>query len=99
MTKSRAMLAKEAVVQRDSIEKGVAKYTGKHLWHRFFFNKVAGLMPATLSKKRLWHRCFPVNCAKFLRALFYRTQLVGAFVTSFISKAGVSKKQNFSSAI
>ena len=25
--------------------------------------------PATLFKKRLWHRCFPVNFAKFLRAL------------------------------
>ena len=24
------------------------------------------LRPATLSKKRLWHRCFPVNFAKFL---------------------------------
>ena len=32
-----------------------------------FFNKVAGLRPATLLKKRLWHRCFPVNFAKFLR--------------------------------
>ena len=26
-----------------------------------------GLTPATLLKKRLWHRCFPVNFAKFLR--------------------------------
>ena len=26
------------------------------------FNKVAGLRPATLLKKRLWHRCFPVIC-------------------------------------
>ena len=24
-----------------------------------------GLRPATLLKKRLWHRCFPVNFAKF----------------------------------
>ena len=23
--------------------------------------------PATLLKKKLWHRCFPVNFAKFLR--------------------------------
>ena len=34
------------------------------------FNKVAGLRPATLSKKRPWHRCFPVNFAKFLRTSF-----------------------------
>ena len=26
--------------------------------------------PATLLKKRLWHRCFPVNFAKFLRTTF-----------------------------
>ena len=26
--------------------------------------------PATLLKKRLWHRCFPVNFAKFLRKPF-----------------------------
>ena len=36
------------------------------------FNKVAGLRPATLLKKSLWHRCFPVNFVKFLRNLFQR---------------------------
>ena len=34
------------------------------------FNEVAGLRSATLLKKRLWHRCFPVNFAKFLRTPF-----------------------------
>ena len=34
------------------------------------------LRPATLLKKRLWHRCFPVNFAKFLRTLFFTEQLV-----------------------
>ena len=29
-------------------------------WH------ASGLRPATLLKKRLWHRCFPVNFSKFL---------------------------------
>ena len=42
------------------------KFTGKHLCQSVFFNKVAGLGPATLLKKRFWHRCFPVNVAKFL---------------------------------
>ena len=50
-----------------------AKFTGKHLCQSLFFNKVAGLRPATLLKKRLWYRCFPVNFAKFLGHLFYRT--------------------------
>ena len=30
----------------------------------------AALRPATLLKRRLWHRCFPVNCIKFLRTRF-----------------------------
>ena len=47
-----------------------AKFTGKHLCQSLFFNKVAGLRPATLLKKRLWHRCFPVNFAKFVRTPF-----------------------------
>ena len=33
----------------------------------YFFNKVRA---ATLLKKRLWYRCFPVNFAKFLRTSF-----------------------------
>ena len=44
-----------------------AKFTGKHLYQSHFFNKVAGLRPTTLLKKRLWHRCFPVNFVKFVR--------------------------------
>ena len=35
-----------------------------------FLNKVAGLRPANLLKKRLWHRRFPVNFAKFQRTPF-----------------------------
>ena len=31
--------------------------------------------PATLFKKRLWHRCFPVNFAKFLRTPFLTEHL------------------------
>ena len=33
------------------------------------------LRPATLLKKRLWRRCFPVNSAKFLRTLFFTEHL------------------------
>ena len=35
-----------------------------------FFNKVAVPKHATLLKKRLWHRCFPVNFEVFLRTPF-----------------------------
>ena len=61
--------------RRCSVRKGVlinfAKFTGKHLCQSLFFNKVAGLRPATLFKKRLWHRCFPVNLTTFLRTHFF----------------------------
>ena len=51
------------------------KFTGKHLCHSLFFNKIADLGPAILFKKRLWHRCFPVNFVKFLRTPFYTEHL------------------------
>ena len=51
----------EAVAQRNlakKVLKNFAKFTGKHLRQNLFFNKTAGLRPATLFKKRLWHRSF-----------------------------------------
>ena len=55
--------------------KGVLRYftkiTRKRLCQSLFFNKVAGLRPTTLLKKRLWHSCFPVNFVKFLRTSFF----------------------------
>ena len=50
--------------RRCSVRKGnlrnFTKFTGKRLCHR----------PASLLKKRLWHKCFPVNFAKFLKTRF-----------------------------
>ena len=69
----------EAVARRCFFKKGAlknfAKFTGKHLCQSLSFNKVVGLMPATLLKKSLWHRCFPVNFAKVLRAPFLKEHL------------------------
>ena len=48
----------------------LAKFTGKYLCQSLFFNKVAGLRPSTLLKKRFWHGCFSVIFAKFLRTPF-----------------------------
>ena len=71
---SRGAATSRSSHQRCSMKKGVlrnfTKFTGKHLCQSLLFNKVAGLRPATLLKKRLWHRCFPVNFAKFLRTPF-----------------------------
>ena len=38
-----------------------------------FFPEFLNLRPATLLKKRLWHRCFPVNFTKFLRTPFLQS--------------------------
>ena len=67
--------------------KNFAIFTGKHLCRSFFFNKVAGLRPASLLKKRLRHRCFPVNFGKFLRTPFLQNTsgwLLLKILTSFI---------------
>ena len=72
--------------RRCSVKKGAlknfAKFTGKQLRQSLFLNKIAGLRPATLLKKRLWHRCFLVNFAKFQRNLFYRTPPDDCFCNS-----------------
>ena len=47
------------VLCKKGVLRNFAKFTEKHL------------RPATLLKKRLWHRCFPVNFVKFLRTPFF----------------------------
>ena len=61
--------------------KNFAKFIGKHLYRSLFLNKVAA---ATLLKKRLQRRCFPVNFVKFLRTLPFRTLLVAASVYHYV---------------
>ena len=56
--------------RRKDVLRNFAKFTETDLCQRLFFNKATGLRPATLLKKKLWRRCFPVNFAKFLRKLF-----------------------------
>ena len=55
---------------KKGVLRNFSKFTGKHLCRSLFFNKVAGLRPATLLKKKLLHRCFPANVGKFLRTSF-----------------------------
>ena len=47
----------------------------KGLWQSLFFNKVTGLRPATLFKKRPWHRCFSENFVRLLRTPFFTEHL------------------------
>ena len=53
---------KPTLVCKNGVIKHFLKFKGKHLCHSLFFNKVAGLKPATLLKKRLvqvisWNIC------------------------------------------
>ena len=67
----------------------------------FLFNKVAALRPATLLKRRLWHRCFPVNFAKFLRTPFLQNtsgQLLQT-ITSIALKLPTGQFINFNGAL
>ena len=64
---------------KKGVFKSLTKCTGKHMCHSLFFNKVVGLMPATLLKKRLRHRCFPVNFVKFYKHLFTQNTSGGCF--------------------
>ena len=59
------------VLCKEGVFRNFAKFTGKHLRQSLFLNKVAGLRPATLLKKRIWGRCFPVNFLKFLWTSFH----------------------------
>ena len=43
--------SRPGVLHKNGVLKNFAKLTGKHLYQSFFFNKVAGLRQATLSKR------------------------------------------------
>ena len=52
--------SRREVFCKNGVLKNIAKFTGKHLCQRLFFNKVAGPRPATLLKKSLWHEHMPI---------------------------------------
>ena len=62
------------------------EFTEKHLWWSLFFNKVAGLRPETLLKKRLQHRCFPVSFVKFFKNTFKKNILKNPSGSCFCPK-------------
>ena len=59
-----------------------SKFTGEDSCQSVISIKLlcfADLRPATLLKKRLWHRYFPVNFAKFFRTPFSQNTSGGCF--------------------
>ena len=72
--------------------KNFAKLTGKCFCYSLFFSNAASLRHATLSKRRLWHRCFPVNFAKFLRTPFFIEHIRELLL--YISMVPLTRKEN-----
>ena len=70
---------KEAVARRCSVKKvflKISQYSLENTCARIsFFNNIAVLKSATLLKKRLWHRCFPMNFAKISKNIFFMEHL------------------------
>ena len=70
---------------KKSFLKKFANFKVKHLCQNLFFNKIAGLRPVTLSKKRLWSRYyFLVNSENFSRTPFYRLPSVAGSQWSYL---------------
>ena len=55
---------------KKGVLKNFTKFIRKHMHWSLFFNKVVGLRPATLLKKRLERRHIPVNFVKLFRTPF-----------------------------
>ena len=64
----------------------------KNLCQSLFFNKVTGLRPVTLLKKRLLHSYFPVNVAKFLRTPFLQNTSRRLLLNTFFSLVPVQSR-------
>ena len=77
--------------------RNLTKFTWNHLCQSLFFNEIADLRPATLFKKGLWHRFFPVNFAKFLRTPFLTKHLWWLLLDQLLSL--LAFKQQFESLL
>ena len=59
---------------KKGVLRNFTKFTGKHLYQRLFFNKVAGLRRTTSLKKSLWHKVFSCEICEISKSrFFYRT--------------------------
>ena len=67
--------SRSEVFCKKGVLRSFAKFIGKHLCQILFFNKIVGLRPANLFKKRFWYRYFPVNFLKFQRTPFLTEHL------------------------
>ena len=65
----------------------------KQMCLSLFFNTAAGLRTATLLKKRLWQRWFPVNFAEFLRTPFLNNNPRRLLLSIWLPKCQVTSSR------
>ena len=70
--------------RKEGVPRNFAKFKGKLLYQSLFSNKVAA---ATLLKKKLWHRCFPVNFPTFLTTPFLQN-ISGRLLLKIMLRSG-----------
>ena len=85
------------VLCKKGVFRNFAKFTGKHLYQNLYFNRVAGIRPGILFKKRLWYRSFRVNFVKFLGIPFLQNT-TGRLLLRCVSLTW-SKKDNYLHAV
>ena len=60
---------------KKGVRRNFTKLTGKHLGQRPFFNKIAGLRPATLLKKETLTQVFSCEFCEISKNTFYTEHL------------------------
>ena len=81
------VLSSEAVARRCSVKKvflEISQNSEENTCARVSFLIKLQARPATLLKKRLWHRCFPLKFATFLRTPFLTEHLQWPLLYHFI---------------
>ena len=76
------------------ILRNFVKFTGKHLSHSLFLNKVAGLRPATLLKKETVAQVFSCEFYEISKNTFFAEHLwtiASEFYSLFIIKTSLKK--------
>ena len=74
----------------EDVLRNFTKFTGKQMGQSLFFNKVTGLRPATLLKKRLWHRtplddCFCTGPSNVLFAVANVSEFNGSLIKTHLT--------------
>ena len=85
--------SEEAVTQTCSVKKvffKISQNSQENACGRVPFLIKMQAAPATLLKKRLWHKRFPVNFAKFLRTPFFTEHLSTTASKSILSLTAIS---------